>query len=443
MRGLLRCSSTLALSLALSPALLAGCGDDDVPSVPTDAGPRDAQVRDASPGDGGDLDGGDRDGGDLDGGETRDGGGFDPARCTFDPAEDLITLATDTRLRVRDVGLAAGPTAHAVAWSATMAGFEQVFYAELPASGTLVGGTMVTTGFTTQRDPVIASDAPGWTLAWSSNSAGTFDVYAQRWEADRADGVVQPLGTSAGLDDAPALLPITGGTLAAWVETRMDTQRVALTRPLGADAVPSDAQREVSGATTVARPVLALREGGYSFAYVDSTGAGAGATPTVRLLALDASRGVVGTPVTINTEGNADGTVDLATDADGGAAVFGVSVGGARAEVRARELDGTGQTSGPERVITPAPEAGRDPSIARLAGGYVIAYRGVEGVTPELRLAFVDASLEVVGNLDITTVEPIGGRTTVRVSGEGRIVIAWADVGASATTIRAARVRCE
>src|SRR5690606_11329245 len=139
----------------------------------------------------------------------------------------------------------------------------------------------------------------------------------------------------------------------------------------------------------------------------------------------------------------ADGTVDLAMNESGGAVVFGVSVGGVRPEGRGRLLDDADDPSAPERVITVAPASGRDASIAAFAGGYPVAYRGVEGGTSPIRDSFVAANPEVLTSHDVTPVTPTGGRVTIRVTGEGLIYLAWADVDATTTTIRAARVRCE
>ena len=89
----------------------------------------------------------------------------------------------------------------------------------------------------------------------------------------------------------------------------------------------------------------------------------------------------------LTTEHNADGSLDLATDAGGGAAVFGTTIAGLRSEVRARLVDGSGMPAAgtSEQVITLAPDSGRDATIAQLAGGYVVAYRAL-GATPMLRL---------------------------------------------------------
>ena len=344
--------------------------------------------------------------------------------------------------------LAAGAELLGVAWSYRDEGTENVWLAEIPATGAaLIAGQQITTGTSLQRDPVLAANGAGWMIAWYGNPDGDFDVYAQGWEAGRivTGGSRQRLTMRAGRDDAPALLALpAGGAMAGWVETRGATmsERVPVLRPLSAIAEPTAAQRDGASSTGVPSFVLAPRSGGLSLAYVQS----GSAMPDALLQPLDASGAPVGAPITLSTEHNADGSVDVAADAGGGAVVFGTTVGGLRPEVRARLIDGSGmlQSGTSERVITVAPASGRDATIAPLAGGYVIAYRAL-GATPTVRLDFRDAELAPTVTLDVASASASGGRVTVRVSGEGRMIVGWADVDATAgtTAIRAARVRCD
>lgn len=436
----------LVLVLSLGTIVsLSACGPDRPPTPPTDAGPRDAQTdRDSGggPGDGGDAGGGPSDGGDA--GEA-DGGVFDPSTCRVDPTTDVFTVATDTVARVRDVGVAAGTIRAAIAYSVTTSGLQNVWLAEIPtAPGGLFAAEQLTMGTAIVRDPVIAASDGGWILAWYGNTDLDFDVYAVAWEAGRlrTGGSVQRLTSRTGRDDSPALLATATGAWSAWVEERAASSRVAVIRPLDLRAAPTAAQRDASSAgQTISTPTLARRAGGLALAWVES----ATLTPNAMLQPLDANGAPVGAAHALSTEGNADGTIDLALDERGGAATFVASVAGVRPEVRARLLDDTGAPYDSERVITPAPESGRDASIAPLAGGYVIAYRALEVTPPVLRIAFVANDLDVVTTLDVTPITPTGGRTTLRVTGEGRMLVGWADVdvGAGTTAIRAARIRCE
>ena len=155
---------------------------------------------------------------------------------------------------------------------------------------------------------------------------------------------------------------------------------------------------------------------------------------------LDATGGS-GTPVIINTEHTADGTVDVASDASGGAAVYGTLVGGIRPELRIRGIDEMGMPIGSERILSIGVETGRDASIAALFGGYAVAYRALD--TNMLRVVFLTLTFDEVARLDLVDVTPDGGRTTIRASGDGALLVGWADHTASTEfQIRAARIRC-
>jgi hypothetical protein len=402
-----------------------------------DAAPRDAVAFDAGP----------FDAGDVDSGMEMDGGGvFDPSTCAIDPATDVFALGMDSPARVRDVGVAGGPTGLALAWSQNVAGAEDVFFVENPESGPF-GPAPITDERALLRDPVIVPNGPRWILAWYGNPDGDFDVYSKATYDPSVmppvDPPIQRLTSHVGRDDAPVLLATPAGARVFWVESRsMDSQRVAVSRPVDVEAVATGAQVDSSpaGITTISRPAVGpLEANGFGLAWVDSSSG----MPSVRMQALDSGGAPVGGVITLSTEGNADGTLDVATNASGGAVVFGALASGVRPEVHARLVDGTGNPLASERVITVSPASGRDASIARIAGGYVVAYRSLAAGTATLRLEFLTASLDPIVALDSVPVATTGGRVTVRVSGEGRMIVGWADVDVTTTTIRAARVRCE
>lgn len=404
--------------------------------TPADEGALDGMLEDASA-----LDAPDAGGSAADGG----GRGFDPSRCRVG-SDDLVTLAIDSLARDRDVGVAAGASRFAIAFSSRQEGFENVRLVEIPATGpVLAAAESITTGTALERDPVLAPNGSGWIVSWYGNPEGDFDTYAIGWQ----DGRIAPgsarvrLSARVGRDDQPAIVATPSGALAAWVEARgaaMD-ERVPVTRMLLATATPSGEPRDAAPAGAgIGRIAIEDRAEGYLLAWVDSSAA----APSPLVQALDASGTPRGAPISIGAEGNADGTIDLATSPSGGAVVFGASVAGIRPEVRARLVDREGAPSGPERVITPAPSSGRDASIAALAGGYAVAYREL-GSRPTLRIVLLDALLAPVGSFEITAVRATGGRVTIRASGEGRMIVGWADVDAASgtTAIRAARIRCD
>lgn len=414
--------STLGWLAPLALVLLA-CDTPRPPTVPRDSGVRrDAQLADTGLGDAAFLDSGFVD------------GGSSTVHCNT----EVFTLGTDSPPRPRDVGLAVNGTNAAVVWSAGVGALDEIRFAEIPPEDSVITSAMITASGAVSRDPSIASIDGGWIIAWYSNVDHDFDVYATTLR-DGSMGEIVRLTMREGRDDTPALLSTEDGALSAWIEERSITSRVAVTRALGVDATPSAPTRDASlAAFSISRPLLAVRSGGFALAWVDSNSA----APSALLQPLDRMGAAVGTPWPVSTGDNADGTIDLAMKTTGGAAAFGVLVE-TRSEVRARALDGSGQPTGPERIITRAPTSGRDASIDFFAGGYAVAYRSLSRTDAQLEIALVTSTLDVVGTNVVTDVAGGGGRISLRTTTEGSLILAWADVDESTTTIRAARVRCE
>jgi hypothetical protein len=424
----MRTRSPALISIAAS--LLVACGTAPPPvGPPRDAGPRDAPAPlDGTP---------DPPDGSPDDGDAGDGGS---ALGSCRVAGEILTLATDPRAEAREVATGAGPVGFALAWSALAGGIENVWMAEMSSTEESVSVQQLTTGITVSRSPAVAPSDVGWLVAWTTNEIADFDVRARAWLGGAPVSDAQPLTARAGLDDDAQLLATTTGALATWIEARTGGA-VAVSRAVGLDAIPSAAQVDSSPAgRSITRPRIARRSGGFSLAWVDS----GSSVRDALLQPLDTSGAPAGAIVPLTGEGNADGTLDLAATESGGAAVIGVLVGGARPEVRGRALSATGTALGTEVPVVTTPETGRDASIARLAGGYVVAYRGLDTATPELRVAFLSDDLQIrFRTLVVGEIATTGGRLTIRVSGEGRMIVGWADVVGEETRIRAARIRCD
>lgn len=416
--------------LGIAAVLLGAC-DSTTPLVPTDIGPRDVGVRDTSePIDALPVDA------PLADGEVPDVGDGGMSSCKLGGA-DVLELASDTRASDRVVGLAAGDTGWGVAWHQNVKGFDEIFVASIGVSGEATVNQITSLGGLERNPSIVATDT-GWLLSWSGNHMdANFETYAQGIGADLAPmGSPNRLSNAAGADGSPTLVALpTSGFLVAWVQGGM-TSNLAVTRTLAASGAPSAAARTITtAANAVLSPTLASRSAGAVLAWGESSSV----PPAARVLALDAAGAASGTPVAASTEGNADGTADLTMDLFGGAIVFGATVI-VRPEVRIRLLDGMGAPSESERAATTS--AGRDASIASFGGGYLVSYRSADA-EPVIRLALLDAQGVFIDEYDLADAAVSGGRTTVRVTTEGRVLVTWADVGVAGTRIRAARVRCE
>jgi len=423
-----------------------GCGDDDTPSVPTDAGPR----PDRGPGfdAGPDVDGSIPEDGDVptDGFIGIDGGPPPECSFTFDPSTDLIRLGLDPTTGERTLAVSASTVGYAVAWNESALGIPDVYARLIPPEGAPGRRVQITDNPALARSPALATSGSSFLIAWYDNRSGGFEVYTKALDS--------ALDTTAGphrltmndvRDDSPALLTLGSTVLASWVEDDMlASTRIATTRALSTDGSPSGSARAAtSPPQSPTSPVLGAASGGAAMVWARSVRGDA----DVLLQRLSTDGAPTGDPIVLNTENNADGTVDLAMTEGGGAVAFGVSVAASRQEVRFQGVDGMGSRVSEERILTVAPETGRDASIDGFRGGYLVAYRALmgEGISePQLRVAIVDAIGNVLDTFDIAGIAPSGGRTTIRVAPDGRsFLVAWADAQETDSLLRAVRVRCE
>lgn len=432
---LVRASTTSLSAVALSLVVF-GCGTTPNPP-PSDSGPRDAAPRDT----GGDGDGGDSgslDGsldGDLADGDV-DGGSIDPGSCVFVAAEDLFELATDVSDRPRSIGVGPSPTGFGVGYAAFAEGFQQIWLAEIPSAGAPAPAQQLTTDPALSLEPSVAWTGDAWTLSWFSNRDGAFEVYSRRFPAGgmRPTDPLQRLTNNAIRDDNPALTALADGSRIAWVTQEMSGTRTASTAAL--DSIGALVGAPVAVTAPGLSPTtmtLAERTGGYALAWGD-------ASSDAVLVPLDAS-GAASTPVVLSSEHTADGSVDVTLGLTGGVAVFGTLAGGIRPEIHAVPLDDTAAISGSERALNIGTETGRDASVTALLGGYAMSYRALD--TGMLRVVFLSLTLDEVARLDLVPATADGGRTTIRASGDGALLVGWADrVSATEVHVRAARIRC-
>lgn len=422
---------------ALVPALLllaVGC-DGDPPPPPMDAGPRrdsgvdaGALPMDAGPG---------VDGARPDSGAPRDGGPF--PTCTFDPA-DTFELGSDTRAGTRQVGLAAGATRFAVVWNENRAGVPDLFGRTFSTAG-LDAEVRLTDTTSRENPPTIMAIGNQWIAAWSDNeTTAGFELKTQLLGADLASAGPRHTitDTRQQLEDQPNLRQTASGPMLAWVEDDMlALTREARTSRLNADGSPNGAvQNATATGSTVAGVYLAELGSGPALVWPER---GAGSNE-VWLQLLEESGARMGSPQPLTTSANSDGTADAALGVSGGAVVFGAVIAGVRNEVRFRALDGSGASIGSERILSPM--GGTDASIDFFAGGYAVTYRDTSGTPTQIKLLLVSALGEVLAELPLVDAADGGGRTTVRVSGEGHIGVAWADENGTMLDIRGALVRC-
>ncbi|NOY90463.1 MAG: hypothetical protein GXP55_04575 [Deltaproteobacteria bacterium] len=434
----------LVVSVLLSFALGA-CGGKKAPPPPppADTGPRDAGIDSSRDGA---IDSG-RDGS-VDGSTLGDGGAGEVFPGCTETIFEEIDLGADVRGFQQTVSVAPSASSWGLAWSDASDAFENIRARVVPSSGGLGMNRDVTTGFAISEGAAILSTGSGFLAAYYDNSdfGAGYEIYVRGLDSSGAP-TAEPvrLSNNTVRDDNPTLLRMGTANLVVWVEDDM-TNRVAKGAIISdAGAIMGSVQTLTTSPESPSLLTLGPLAGGAGLVWTEANTDG---TDAVMLRVDSSARLVAGSKIVLSTEHNASGGVDLATDdVTGGAAVFDVSVEGVRAEVRFREIGADGTLPAPERIVSVAPATGRDASLAPLAGGYVVAYRALPDGTitePRLRLTLLDVRGDVLSSFDGPAMLAQGGRTTVRVAGDGRVLVAWEDQDTAdgSRRMRAVRVRC-
>jgi hypothetical protein len=294
----------------------------------------------------------------------------------------------------------------------------------------------------------------GWRLIWVDNSAGMSELQMTQLTEDMSNFVGDMrtrLTQNELLEQRPVLANINGVPIAAFIaqDTATGKYSIASVGLSGPDSV-----KDVVAESDERKPVnLAFRQIGKQNAVVawsDEVG-----MKGVWIQRTDLDAKPVGDPVLVSDVASSGTTVDLgARDAEneGGAILYSVNLGGT-SEVRFRRLNALGEVLADEIKVVSGALQGRDASFARLGGGYVIAYRALPGgpiTENEIRITFVSKEgilmRDAGGTLTSFKVASAGaatGRTTLRVSNDGQLLIGFIDGSASTTQFRLVRKRLD
>jgi hypothetical protein len=365
--------------------------------------------------------------------------GFSPMSCRFDATMDLLAIDTDPRARPVRVATAPGPSSFGVVYSKIGTdGFENVYFSEIATMvGSPMAQTQLTTDLFTTTAPAITRTTTGWLASWLSNRDGDVEVYALGSGMDGRFTTPQRLTHTLLADEQSPVLASSGAaSLIAWTEPGAMNTTTVVTQPIGADGTLTGTASRISPAGfTMRSQTLVTTDFGYAALWNDPTGA-------ATILALDTMGAASGMPALLSpTDLMAGGAIDAAISRGGGGVVFDTTNGPSRGEVHAHLVDGAGGAIGVEQVLTVGADTGTSGSIAELGGGYVVAYRQA-GAMPILRVLFLSSLLAEVHRIDVTSVSMTGGPTTIRVAGDGTVLITWADVVGTTTRLRGARIRC-
>ncbi len=288
-----------------------------------------------------------------------------------------------------------------------------------------VSGAAFDNGGSEQLDPTTTATRTGFMTVWSDSKLGSFELFAQATTSQGEPASAEsPLRLTRDEDDDRAPVVAQGADdhmLVAWrAERESDQGRTLL---IDADGTPQGAAHDILGfGAILGRPALVALKEGYLLAWVDA------ASRQVRLQRLSDEGAAVGAFVRADSDGNAEGHLDLAVTPAGGALIFDVRIGGERAEIRFRSLDGAGQLLGSERALNQSGERALSPSIAAFRGGYVVAYRGALLADTALHVMFIDAGGERISSIDVAAVHDLDLPIALRAAPDGlELFLAWSD----------------
>lgn len=289
-------------------------------------------------------------------------------------------------------------------------------------------------GCDTMRDVTLAGLPDGYQLAWTDNFTNSIELHTLKLDTELnvPEGLERTTLTQNALFERnPVAAALNGEPLIAWVGDDSGKRRILVQRP-GGTAV--EVVQEAAGHQPIELALSQVGPENMAVAWVEEV-----ANRGVWLLPLDAQAAPLGEPLRLTDFAAPGSTVDIAgRHEDGGSLVYSVGIDLATYEVRWRRLWADGTPRGDELKVVSSPLQAKDASIARLGGGYVIAYRAIPDgrviTEPEIRLTFVskdgNLSKDPQGRLvsfPITPAARDGSPIQAEVSVDGQLLIAFVD----------------
>lgn len=394
------------------------------------------------------------DGAPIDGAADEDGGAKEPE---LDPTESCdVAEEFSSYMRAIDFAneggfcLTTGPEGFGLAFQSKAGGYA---LNTMPVDGAGQFGKVARQFYESGShigDVALLWNQSGWRMTWIDNLTGSNEVHT----IALSDNLKAPssakrttLTDNDLVESRPVMADIAGVPMLAWIATDMTGKQVRISgKRLDASSSVVDYVAKNAGHAPVSLALTRIGHAGAALGWVDEV-----AERGVWMQMIDDAGQPTGEPVRLSDKASAGSSLDLATRNDeGGAALYSVAIGGTNREIRFRRLDDKGAFMGQDIKIVSSPLQGMDASLARLGVGYVVAYRALPGgavTKPEIRIMFISKEGNVqhdrLGRLmtyPIAEASGAGGRTTVRVSLDGQILVAFLD---GADNLRLARQRLD
>jgi hypothetical protein len=308
------------------------------------------------------------------------------------------------------------------------------------------------------RETVAASSGGRWLIATVDNREPPYDVWVQAYDPSLAEaGTGKRLSQGSSVEGALAITTLRDGERAmlAWSDESEGEGQALYARPLDKDGAPRGDAVQIEHSATLYYRGLAL----------DALGAaGAGlaywrysedfSTSEIVFVALDETGKPMREAWVLAGGAGPSASVNLAVDEEGGGIVYSRAEAGSGRQVWYQQIDDTGQaavvrTGGARasalRVVN-APFLGVDVSLAKLRSSFVMVYRALparDQTRAQIRAYFLDRYGAVIGDSDVSYTSSSGGRTAVRSSYDGRVLIGWSEVEESGKSVtRVVRLPC-
>lgn len=285
-------------------------------------------------------------------------------------------------------------------------------------------------------DVALGHGDSGWYLAWTDNFTSALELHSLA-----LDDSLQPAPTatrktitsSSALEYRPVIANIAGRPMVAWYAEAGSTRSIA-TKLLDDSNEPVEVLPGSAGHMPIELALAGVGTDHGAIAWVDEI-----TSRGIWLQPIDAGGAPFGDLLRLTDYAAPGSTVDLATrEGEGGAAVYSVGIDLTNFEVRFRRLSADATFRGEEIKVVARPLQAKDAGIARLGGGYVVAYRAIpDGVTvtrSEVRVVFVskegNLNRDAQGRVLTFPLVPAardGSRIQVKVSVEGQLLIAFVD----------------
>lgn len=281
------------------------------------------------------------------------------------------------------------------------------------------------------RDPALVATGSGYLVAWIDSRQMGFEMWSRGLDADGVpSSTLTRLTTSAGAAAFPALARASDGTiLAGYVHddtlTGTTSEWNVATLASNGTLAGSWTRASNAGELTSQGALAPGQTSGFLSGWIDGSG-------NARVRTVSLAGAPTGTAITHGSASllGLDGTVLVFSRNAGFDALW------------AQPITEAGDPDGVLRSALTADATGRDPGVAPLSGGVVVAYRHTTLSGTFVALALLNSRGERIHTEVLGATTTNGGPISVAVNNEGRIRLAWAEVDAGTTTTFTQAVQC-